>query len=119
VETETNGLVDFLTTLATVEERFLEAVNDWKQHTTGCISCSVDTIGARNPTSQSSYMRLIRPILKLTVYEDIPLVPPTEIATVTIASLIRRFLSNIAGVSDGPKSLRIRERMIMPYFSPT
>jgi hypothetical protein len=32
------------------------------------------------------------------VCEDIPLVPPTEIATVTIASLTRRYLSNITGV---------------------
>jgi hypothetical protein len=30
VESETNGLVDFLATLATVEEIFLEAINDWK-----------------------------------------------------------------------------------------
>jgi len=31
------------------------------------------------------------------VYEDIPFVPPIEIATVTIASLTRRYLSNIEG----------------------
>jgi hypothetical protein len=32
------------------------------------------------------------------VCEGIPLVPPTEIATVTIASLTWRYLSNITGV---------------------
>jgi hypothetical protein len=69
VETETNGLVDHLTTLATVEERFLEAVNDWKQYTTGCIGCSVDAVGARNSASQGSCMRMIRPNLRSTEFE--------------------------------------------------
>jgi hypothetical protein len=32
------------------------------------------------------------------VYEDIPLVPPIEIATVMIANLTWRYLSNIAAV---------------------
>jgi len=90
--------MDFLTTLTAVEEIFLEVVDDRKQYTARCIGCSVDTVGARNSASQGSYMRLIRSILQLTVLMDIPLIPTTEIAAVTIASLIRRESSNIAGV---------------------
>jgi hypothetical protein len=120
VESETNGLVDLLTTLATVEERFLEAVNNWKQYTTGCIGRSVDTVGARNSASQGSCMRLIRPKLRPTEYmRDIPLVPPTEIATVTIASVTRRDLNNIAVKVQRVVRERMRMRMKMPHFSPT
>ena len=71
MEAETNGLMDFLTTLATVEERFLEAVDDWKQYTAGCVGCSVDTVGARNSASQGSCVRSIRPVLKLTEFMGI------------------------------------------------
>jgi len=48
--------VGFFAALATVEEILLEAVNEWKQHTAGDIRRGVDTVGARNSTSQSSYI---------------------------------------------------------------
>jgi len=95
VESKTNGLANFLATLTAIEKVFLEAVDDWEQHTTGSISRSMDTIGARNSASQRSCMCWIRQISKLTGdYGDVPLVTPTE-ATMTTSP---RILHNIAKV---------------------
>jgi hypothetical protein len=74
--------MNFFATLTTLEEILLEAVDDWKQDATGGIGRSMDTVRTRNSASQGSCMRFIRPISKLTgLYENVPLVLPTEIAT--------------------------------------
>ena len=98
MESETNGLANFLATLTAIEKGFLEAVDDWEQYATGSISRSMDTIGARNSASQRSCVYWIRQISKLTRdYGDVPLVTSTPPDAKRTTSL--KFLHNIARVA--------------------
>ena len=82
METETNGLMDFLTTLATVEEIFLEAVNDLETIRNRLHWLQCEHRRNKDLASQGSCMRLIRPISELSwVYEEISLAPPIQIVT--------------------------------------
>lgn len=54
VESETERLVHFLTTLATIEEVFLNIIKDREEHTAGCVS-SCTTIRASRLANECSY----------------------------------------------------------------
>lgn len=105
VESETNGLANFFATLTAIEKVFLEAVDDREQRTTGNISRSMDTVGARYSASQRSCMYWISQISKLTRgYGSVPLVTPTEATRTTSLKFLRNIARVVVIVS------RIRER---------